>query len=198
MLARFIPILIVVLLCWVVFGINELICSGHLNQHGIVPRHLASLAGILWAPFLHASLAHLLANTVPLLLLGGILCARSPGEFGLVALSGILFSGVLTWLFARNACHIGASGLIFCLFGYLVSLALFRRTFGTLVLSVLCLLAYGGMLKGLVPTSTPISWEGHLAGLFSGVLLAWIGSKTNPAHQQQALRPVGLAETLKK
>lgn len=196
-LGRFGPVLFVAGLCWVVFGLNQMFWGGRLNQHGIVPRHLAGLSGILWAPFLHASMAHLFANTVPLLVLGGVLCARNPAEFVLVTLSGIIVSGGLTWAFARNACHIGASGLIFCFFGYLASLALFRRTFGTLLLSLVCLVAYGGMLKGLLPTSTPISWEGHIAGLFAGVLLAWIGSKVNPSRQPDESRPLGLNQTLR-
>lgn len=161
------------------FLANNLLFGGELNRHGIIPRHLASLPGIIWAPFLHVSLRHLVANTLPLLILGGILCVRSRSEFWIVATAGIAICGGLTWIFARNACHIGASGLIFCFFGYLGSLAYFRRTFGTLLLSVACLLAYGGMLRGLLPTSPSVSWEGHLAGLMAGIALAWAGSKIN-------------------
>jgi membrane associated rhomboid family serine protease len=180
MLKRFVPLLTLVAACWLVFLANDLVWHGHLNQYGIIPRRLASAPGILWAPFLHASFKHLAANTVPLLILGGILCGRSRLEFVLVAVAGTLLGGGLTWLFARNACHIGASGLIFCFFGYLASLAWFRRTFGTLLLSAACILGYGGMLRGLLPTSTAISWEGHLAGLVAGVALAWVSSKLNP------------------
>ena len=169
---RFTPILTLVGLCWLMLLINNLLLGGGLNRFGITPRHLAGLPGILWAPFLHGSLSHLLANTVPLLILGGILCARSQSEFVTVAATGVLLGGALTWLFARNASHIGASGLIFCFFGYLASLAYFRRTFGTLLLSAICILLYGGMLRGIVPTSTPVSWEGHIAGLVAGVALA--------------------------
>ncbi len=180
MLKRFAPILAVVAACWLVFGANAVFWSGRLNQHGIVPRHVSSLAGILWAPFLHASLSHLLANTVPLVVLGAIICARSKREFVVVLLSGILLTGGLTWLFARSASHIGASGVVFCFFGYLASMAYFRRTVGALVLSAICLLVYGGMLKGILPTSTAVSWEGHLAGLLAGIGLAWLSAKLNP------------------
>ncbi len=180
MFKRFTPILVLVALCWVVFVVNNLLWNGHLNQYGIIPRHVRGLPGILWAPFLHVSLRHLAANTVPLLILGAVLCARSPAEFEIVAVAGTLLSGGLTWLFARNGCHIGASGLIFCFFGYLASLAYFRRTFGALLLSIVCLFAYGGMLQGLMPTSAAISWEGHIAGLVSGVFLAGMSSKPRP------------------
>ena len=174
---RFLPILIVTGLCWLVFPINNLLLNGQLASHGIIPRHVNGLVGILFAPFLHASYPHLLANTLPLLALGGILCARSRGEFIIVTVIGIVLGGSLTWLVGRNATHIGASGLIFCYFGYLASLAYFHRSFGTLSVSVLCILAYGGILRGVLPTSAAVSWEGHLTGLVAGVSLAWFVSK---------------------
>ena len=177
MLKRFTPIIMLTAICWLVLLLNQLIWQGRLAQYGITPRHLDGLIGIIWAPFLHASFRHLAANTLPLLILGGILCARSRTEFTLVTVAGILLGGILTWLFARNACHIGASGLIFCFFGYLVSLALFRRTFGTLCLSVVCILGYGGMIRGILPASAGISWESHLAGLIAGIALASLMSQ---------------------
>ncbi len=172
MIKRFTPVVLLVAVCWVVFLVNNLIFGGHFDQYGIVPRQLSSWPGILFAPFLHGSYQHLAANTLPLLILGAIICARSSGEFIIVTVAGILLGGSLTWLFARNASHIGASGLIFCYFGYLASLALFHRTFGTLLLSVVCIVGYGGIVRGVVPTSTGISWESHLAGLAAGIALA--------------------------
>jgi membrane associated rhomboid family serine protease len=174
---RFMPALVLTLLCWLVFALNNVALHGELSRFGIIPRRLASLPGILWAPFLHGSLAHLAANTMPLLILAGILCARSKGEFMGVTLAGIFIGGGLTWLFARPACHIGASGLIFAYFGYLASLAWFKRTFGTLLVSVACLFLYGGILTGLIPTSNAISWEAHVAGLVAGVGFAALYSK---------------------
>jgi membrane associated rhomboid family serine protease len=181
MIKRFTPILALTAACWLVFALNSLIWHGHLDQHGIIPRHLAGLTGIIWAPFLHASFQHLAANTVPLLVLGAIVCARGKGEFVVVTIGGILLGGGLTWLFARNAIHIGASGLIFCYFGYVASLAWFNRTFGTLCLSVLCILGYGGLIKGILPTLAGISWESHLAGLVAGVALGSFMSKLKKA-----------------
>jgi membrane associated rhomboid family serine protease len=181
MLKRFTPIITLTALCWMVFVLNNLLLHGDLSQHGIIPRYLGGLSGIIWSPFLHASYKHLAANTLPLLILGGIVCARGKGEFVLVTVGGILLGGILTWLFARNACHIGASGLIFCYFGYVASLAWFNRTFGTLCLSVVCILGYGGMIKGILPTLAGISWEGHLAGLVAGVVLGSLMSKPKPA-----------------
>ena len=171
------PILVLTALCWLVFLVNNLIFKGRFDQYGIMPRQVSSLPGILSAPFLHASYEHLAANTLPLLILGGVICGRSKGEFVVVTVAGIIFGGALTWLFARNACHIGASGLIFCYFGYLASLAYFHRTFGTLCLSVLCIVVYGGLVWGIVPTSTAISWESHFSGLVAGTVMAWFMAK---------------------
>jgi membrane associated rhomboid family serine protease len=185
MLKRFSPVIALAGLCWVVFVINNLLLDGRLAQHGIIPRQLNSLSGILWAPFLHASYQHLTANTVPLLILGGIICARSRIEFAFVTVAGIVLGGGLTWMFSRSAAHIGASGSIFCFLGYLASLAIFRRTLGAFILSALCILGYGGLLRGIVPTATAISWESHLAGLVAGIGLAWLSSRINPPRRDK-------------
>lgn len=201
MLKRFIPIIALTALCWLAFGINNLILGGHLTPYGIAPRHLSSLPTILWAPFLHASFQHLAANTPPLLILGAIICGRSKSEFAIVALAGILMTGALTWLLARPGSHVGASGLIFCFFGYLGSLAYFKRTIGALFLSVACVLAYGGMLRGLLPSSAAVSWEGHIAGLLTGIAVAWLYSKLEkPAIEPGATtaNPKLALETLEK
>jgi membrane associated rhomboid family serine protease len=179
--SRFAPILALVVLCWAVFVVNNLMLHMQLNQYGIVPRRIGSLSGIVFAPFLHGSYKHLAANSLPLLILGAILCARSKGEFIVVSVCGILVGGGLTWLFARHAAHIGASGLVFCYFGYLSSLAYFRRNIGTLLLSVICIVAYGGMIRGILPTSAAVSWEGHLAGLLTGIGAAWFMARVEAA-----------------
>jgi membrane associated rhomboid family serine protease len=197
-LKRLTPILALAAICWLVFLVNNVLLGGRLDQYGIRPRQISSLPGVVFAPFLHASYQHLAANTLPLLVLGGILCARSRGEFIIVTAAGILLGGGLTWLFARSAnhaCHIGASGLIFCYFGYLASLAYFHRTFGTLCLSVVCILGYGGLVWGLVPTSTAISWESHLGGLVAGAAVGWLMSKLKqPPTGPKDLVPGGLSQ----
>jgi membrane associated rhomboid family serine protease len=187
MLKRFTPVLALIALCWAVFVLNNLILGGHLNQFGIRPRHIGSLPGIIWSPFLHVSFQHIMANTIPLGLLGAIICLRDRKEFWMVTAAGIILSGGLTWMLGRNAYHIGASGLIFCFFGYLASLAFFERKIGTLLLSIVCILGYGGILRGILPTSRAISWEGHLAGFFSGIALAWFISNVKKAGNETQL-----------
>lgn len=180
-LSRFTPILALVTICWAVFVVNNLVLHTQLNRYGIIPRQINSLPGILFAPFLHSSYKHLAANSLPLLILGAMVCARSKGEFIAVTICGIIFGGGLTWLFARHAAHVGASGLVFCYFGYLGSLALFKRNFATLCLSVICVVAYGGIIRGILPTSAAVSWEGHLAGLLTGITAAWFMTRVSEA-----------------
>ncbi len=184
-LKRLIPIVSLIAVCWAVFVLNNLILHGHLNQYGIRPRHIGGLPGIIWSPFLHGSFQHLMANTVPLALLGAILCLRGRNEFAIVTMMGVILSGVLTWLIGRNAYHIGASGLIFCFFGYLASLAFFERKIGTLLLSIVCIVGYGGIIRGILPTSSAVSWEGHLAGFVSGITLAWFFSIVKQAGTEK-------------
>src|SRR5438309_6974151 len=152
MIKRVAPVLAFTVVCWLVFLANNSIGHGELLRYGIVPRQFNSLAGILWAPFLHSSLRHIAANSLPLLILGAIICGRGKGEFAVVTAAGIIVGGSLTWLCGRNAVHVGASGLIFCYFGYLASLAWFNRNLSTIVLSVACIVGYGGMIRGILPT----------------------------------------------
>jgi membrane associated rhomboid family serine protease len=184
---RFTPILALVAVCWAVFLVNHVMLRGALTTHGVVPRHLASLPGILWSPFLHVSLAHLMANTLPLLILGGIICARSKAQFIGVTMTGILLGGLLVWLFARNADHVGASGLVFCYFGFTVARAWFDRTILDFGLALICMVGYGGILFGLLPVVPGVSWEAHLAGLLAGVVSARVISNAGRKETPGAL-----------
>src|SRR3989442_1765929 len=170
MLKRLTPALALIAFCWAVFLLNNLMLDGHLNQYGIRPRHIGGLPGVIWSPFLHGSLRHLAANTVPLALLGAILCLRGRNEFGIVTVAGVVLSGGLTWLIGRNAYHIGASGLIFCFFGYLASLAFFERKIGTLLLSIVCILGYGGVAPVILCPPFLALWAWDLAWLVSRII----------------------------
>ena len=107
MAKRLTPVVFFIAVCWAVFVLNNLILHGNLNQYGIQPRHAGGLPGILWAPFLHGSWKHLVANTVPLALLGTILSLRGRTECGIVIVAGIFLSGGLTWLIAEMRITLG-------------------------------------------------------------------------------------------
>ena len=178
---RVYPVLAFVGLCWLVFLINNLMLGGRFSHFGIVPRTMGGLSGILLAPFLHASFHHILANTVPLLMLGSIISFRSPAAYVSITVAGTIISGTLIWLLARPGCHLGASGLVFCYFGYVMGQAWFQRTIVHILLALACGLIYGGLIWGLSPFQTGVSWEAHGAGLVAGILLARMGT---PDHKQ--------------
>lgn len=179
---RMYPVLAFVGLCWLMFLVNNLALHGQLSHLGIVPRTVGGLGGIVLAPLLHTSFRHLLANTVPLLMLGGVISLRSPAAYVSITVAGTLVSGALIWLLARHGCHIGASGLVFCYFGYVMGQAWFQRTFANILVAVACGFIYGGLIWGLSPFQSGVSWEAHAAGLVAGFFLARIG----PPRQELA------------
>src|SRR2546421_463259 len=80
-----------VALLWAVQIANAAL-GGLLDNFGVHPRTLFGLVGILFAPLLHASFAHLIANTLPLVVLGWFTMWRRTRDFfivsGLAALVG--------------------------------------------------------------------------------------------------------------
>ena len=159
---------------WLVLLVDALAFGGRLRAFGIRPRDEQGLLGILLAPFLHDGVNHLLANTGGLLVFGGLVMIRSESHFWAVTVIGALAGGVLTWLFGRPVIHIGASGIIFAYFGYLLATGWFERRIGSLLLSTLVLLVWGPTLYAVLPTQRAISWEGHAFGLLGGILAAWL------------------------
>jgi membrane associated rhomboid family serine protease len=166
---------------WTVTAINQLVFSGSLVAFGIMPRTLSGLWGIAFAPFLHGSFAHLIGNTWGLVLLGGTLILRDEDHFWIVTLLGTLFAGFGTWLIGRSNLHIGASGVIFAYFGYLLSIGWYQRKTSAILLSTAAFLIWGSLLLGMLPlVPTGVSWEGHLSGFVGGVLAAkFVGKRSS-------------------
>ena len=127
------------------------------------------LWGIPLAPFLHGGFGHALSNTVPLLMLGGLVAARGWQTLLGVTLFVVLLGGAGVWLVARGASHIGASGLVFGYFGYLVARGWYDRRIVSILIAVVVIVVYGGLIFGVLPTDGRVSWEGHLTGLIAGV-----------------------------
>lgn len=167
-------ILTLVAIIWVVNAVDTLLFAGHLRSFGIVPRTGRGVRGIVFAPFLHAGLSHLIANTGGLFVFGGMTILRSERDFWFVTGIGALVSGVGTWVFGHSGVHIGASGVIFAYFGYLLFTGWFERRIGALLLSVAVFVIWWPTLFGLLPLQTGLSWEGHVFGLFGGALTAWL------------------------
>ncbi len=148
---------------------------------GLWPRDVHSLPGILTAHFLHANLAHIGANSLGLLLLGWFSCKYSRSLTALAVFYSMLLSGSLTWCIGSwshpGAVHVGASGVIFGLIGWLIANGLFRREWGAFFLAIVVVLLYGGALPAALPSQeakvAQISWEMHLGGFIGGVLASW-------------------------
>ena len=184
-------LLIFVAAIWLVYLVNVLLYGGDLNRYGLAPMALpyrfltefelsvpylaGSLRGILLAPLLHGSFSHLMSNTFPLLLLGGFVALRGTKALVGLSLFVVVLGGLLVWLVGRPAIHIGASGLVFGYFGYLVAQGWYERSFVSIAVAAAVLLLYGGIIFGVLPQAGFISWEGHLFGLIAGVLAARMG-----------------------
>ena len=164
-------VLVLVGVIWTVEILNGLV--GHrLNVFGIYPRRLESMPGILLWPLLHAGYGHLIMNTTPLLVMGFFVALRGVKTFIFSSLLILNLAGLGVWTFGRPAFHIGASGLVFGYFGFLVALAWFEKSLLTFSIACLMLFYYGGIIFGILPRDEFVSWEGHLFGLLAGIIAA--------------------------
>ncbi|MGY8936800.1 MAG: rhomboid family intramembrane serine protease [Alphaproteobacteria bacterium] len=178
---KFAPVILFVTAIWIVEIANFFLGHG-LTAWGIWPRQASGLSGIPLAPFLHGGLWHAASNTLPLLILGSLMIVGGRARFWAMTTGIVLLGGFLVWLFARNALHVGASGLVFGYFGALLSRAYFERNLLSIVIACATVLLYGGILWGILPLRSHISFEGHLFGLVAGVVMAWLSHHYQPAH----------------
>ena len=170
-MSKFYWILSIVILFWLIEIIN--LMSGYeLNKIGLLPRSISGLKGILLAPFLHSGIGHLILNTIPFSILGGLVLLKGTRPFFKVSIFIVILGGAGVWLFGRSAYHIGASGLIYGYFGYLVAKGWYEKSLSSIFIALAVLFLYSWMLWGVFPVSVFISWEGHLFGLIAGILSA--------------------------
>ena len=177
MIGRFVSSLPFLIGFVIVIGVVELVNGSmdhQLNAWGILPRTVHGLAGIPLSPFLHGSFSHVISNAVTFLGLGGLVGLRGRQVLFRVSLIVILIGGAGVWAFGRSATHIGASGLVFGYFGYLVARGWYERRFGSILVAIGVIILYGGLILGVLPTQGLVSWEAHLFGLIAGVLAARI------------------------
>jgi membrane associated rhomboid family serine protease len=157
---------------WVVFVVNTML-GGLLTQFGVIPRSLIGLRGIVFAPFLHGNLAHLISNTLPFLALGWMVMLRDARHFWPVTLLAALGAGLGAWLFgAPGSVHIGASGVVFGYLGFLLLAGLYTRSVGSILLSLVTAVLWGGLVVGMNPNQTGVSWQAHVGGFVGGILAA--------------------------
>ncbi|NRA47336.1 MAG: rhomboid family intramembrane serine protease [Oligoflexales bacterium] len=159
----------VVVLMWMVYGVSLFL---PIVAWGIIPREPQGLYGIVFAPFLHGNVPHLLNNSVLLLVFGVLYCLLEGKHllrlFAFLAVVG----GFGTWLIGGHGVHIGASGVVFGLWSHLIFLAWFKRKLKYALVSILIVAVYGSLIFGLAPWQKFISWESHLCGALAGILSA--------------------------
>ena len=167
--ARLFPVFICVAVMWLV-RIVDALAPADFTDNGVVARQVSGLDGILWAPLLHVSFGHLVANTVPLCVLGGVISLSNRVRFVAVAALTWVGSGLGVWLIApAHTVTVGASGVVFGLLGYLTARGFFDRRLPSIAVGLGALLFYGGMLFGVLPNRAGVSWQAHLFGLLAGV-----------------------------
>ncbi|MGQ0776113.1 MAG: rhomboid family intramembrane serine protease [Pseudonocardiales bacterium] len=164
----------------------DTVLGGALDQEGIQPRSLDGLDGVLWAPVLHGGWQHLVANTVPVLVLGFLVMAGGFGQFVTVTATVWIVGGLGTWLIASGGTHIGASILVFGWMVFLLARGFFARNAGQITLAAMLFLLWGGMLWGVLPGTAGISWEGHLFGALGGLLAARLVVRADRARYGRA------------
>ncbi len=157
---------------FVAVEIINLLSGRSLNQFGLLPRELHALPGILTAPFLHGGLGHFLSNIIPLGIFAALMLEYGPRRALLIHLWIILVSGLLVWLLGRYALHIGASGLVYGQFGFLLLAGFYRRQLVKILISLGVGIVYGSMIFGVLPGRYFISWEYHLFGFIAGLVAA--------------------------
>lgn len=165
--------LLFVMFIWIAFWL-ELRFHLKFLRWGIYPLKVEGLRGILFAPFIHGDLKHLFNNSVPLFALSTALFYFYRNIRWKVLLWGALLTGVLTWIIARPAMHIGASGVVYMLAAFLFFKGIISRRYQLTAISLIVVFMYGGLLWYLFPVDPKISWEGHLSGFLVGIVLAFI------------------------
>jgi len=166
----FIPFLFL-LLMWLV-KIIEVNFQISFVRYGIFPQTIDGLKGILFSPFIHKDFTHLINNSYPILILGGMLFALYHKIATQLFVWLYFIAGFWLWVIGRPSFHIGASGLIYALASFLLVSGIIRKDPRLTAVSMLVIFLYGSMIWGLLPTKGPISWEGHLAGFIAGILVA--------------------------
>lgn len=173
-----------VLIMWFVFWADSRYMLD-LYRFGVFPGKAEGLLGIFTSPLIHGSLMHLVNNTFPILALGAGLFYFYPKIAWKVIAVSWISSGLITWFIGRESYHIGASGLIYSLAGFIFLCGILRKQPRLLALSLLVVFFYGSLVWGILPIEETVSWEAHLGGAVSGFALAVIYRKSPPREMEK-------------
>lgn len=144
-----------------------------LLHHGLLPRTLSGLQGIAFSPFLHGSVRHLLSNLLPFVVLSWLVATEGLQRYIRVSALVALLGGLMVWIVGRPVIHVGASGVIFGLWAYLLARAWYQRSLLSLAIALVTLIGYSGLIFGFIPV-LGVSIESHLCGAVSGIVVAWL------------------------
>lgn len=178
--------------------VADVLSGQRLDDNGIRPLEADGLSGIIFAPLLHADWAHLIANTVPALVLGFLMTLAGLSRFIWATAIVWILGGFGTWLIGNIGApagyetnHIGASGLIFGWLAFLIVFGFFTRTVWEIVVGVIVLFVYGGVLLGVLPGTPGVSWQGHFCGAVAGVIAAYLlsGPERKARERKKAQSP---------
>jgi len=158
---------------WIIF-IYEKSGNTSLSEYGLLPRNLKHWYGIFTMPFLHGDFSHIFNNTLSFIILGTLLFYFYPKHSGYIFLFSYIICGILTWFIGRNNYHIGASAMIYAFAAYIITSGMKNRNKKLLIIALIVIFVNGGMVWGILPQNTGISWEGHLSGAICGVGLAFV------------------------
>ena len=163
--------LLVNLIMWII-KLTEWYFELNFFTYGVLPRTLSGLKGVISSPFIHQDFTHLINNSYPLIMLGGMLFYFYK-KLGLQIFLWLYFTaGLWLWAIGRTNFHIGASGLVYALASFIFFSGLIKKHSKLSAASLLVVFLYGSMIWGILPIYKGVSWEGHLAGLLAGILLA--------------------------
>ena len=161
-----------VLVFWIV-EIIEQTTGISLVRFGVYPLHLKGIPGIFFSPFIHSGFNHLISNSIPFFILFFMLIYFYRRISYRIFFQLYILAGLCVWLAGREAWHIGASGVVYAMAAFHFVSGIIRNDVRLLTLSVVVVFLYGGMIWGMMPIDPEISWEGHLWGAVSGVVLAF-------------------------
>lgn len=176
------PILLVILL-WGVFLMDKFY-QLELYKYGLKPNASEGIKGIFLMPFIHGQrdFSHIINNSIPTLVLMSTLIYFYRSIAHYVLLFIWIGTGLLLWLLVgeSNSYHIGISGVIYGLFGFLFMSGFLRRYLPLQAISLFVVFVYGSLVWGIFPGEPGISWQGHFLGLMVGVVVAIAFRKQGP------------------
>ncbi|GAA3737782.1 rhomboid family intramembrane serine protease [Spinactinospora alkalitolerans] len=167
-----------------ILEIFDHLAGNALDGFGIYPWSIDRLGHVFTAPFLHFGFDHLIANTIPMLVLGALVAFSGLGRFIGASLIIVIVSGMGVWLTSPpGSVTLGASGLIFGYFGFLVLRGIIERKTVDIVIMICVVIFYGTMIFGVLPQQSGVSWQAHLFGFLGGLFAAYVlPTRTRPAR----------------